>query len=56
MPQDVGPVMDVVSVSVRSGLGRPRHESRTVVFAGLPLRGRMSSWCLTREVEVEVDP
>jgi hypothetical protein len=44
MPIEVGPVMEVVSVSVRSGLGRPRHDWRTVVLAGLPLRGRMGSW------------
>jgi hypothetical protein len=48
--------MQVVSVSVRSTLGRPRHSSRTVVFAGLPLRGRVGSQYLTREVEVELVP
>lgn len=55
MPYDVGPVMDVVSVSVRSGFGLPRHSS-TVVFVGLPLRGRCGSWYLTSDSEVELAP
>jgi hypothetical protein len=56
MPYEVGPVIEVVSVSVLSAFGRPRQSSRMVVFAGLPLRGRMGSWYRTREVEVELDP
>jgi hypothetical protein len=48
--------MDVVSVSVLSILGRVRQSSRTVVFVGLPVRGRIGSWYLTKEVDVELDP
>lgn len=42
VPYDVGPVIDVMSVSVRSGFGLPRHSS-TVVFTGLRLRTREGS-------------
>jgi hypothetical protein len=55
MPDEVGPVIEVVSVSVLSAFSLPRH-SRTVVFTGLPLRGRDGSWYLTREVIVELVP
>lgn len=41
-------------MSVLSILGRVRQSSRTVVFVGLPVRGRMGSWYLTKDVDPEL--
>lgn len=53
MPYEVGPVIDVVSVSVLSGLGLPLHSS-TVVLTGLPLRTRLDPWYFIKAFEFKL--
>lgn len=52
---DVGPVIDVVSVSVLSDFGLPLQVS-VVVLTGLPLRGGAGGLYFIRAVEVDLSP